>query len=432
VARLAAVSRPLLLALIGIAAIGGCKTIFYGGPWTRDFEAGKAALEQGDLPTARAHLEVALDLAKHRWAVRASILERLALVGLRERNPHGAVPLLREALALRESHGEGRDLYRMPSTSMLYAGAALAEAGLPDEGEEIQERYRKLVLRTGRLDPKLVRQFNAATDLVLAIGLSRGGRPDRSLLYFRAALRQQPLTDNPRTYNGVAVVLEYADALEAAGHPDEALEQRHRVAEIASGPDYLASVKAAYDDRAVRAWDPGVLPFRLYVADPPEAWPTSAPSLVELARGAADDWQDRVRPGVPSFRRVEKEEEAHIAVTWQLGPSGPLLGYAQPHVSHQGKQIVQIRIEVAIGTPVDPVSTEQLAHVLRHELGHAIGLQGHSPSTADLMYPFLDRGAPGISERDVSTLRQLYPCEWERGQGIVVLRRPEADLSCRE
>ena len=46
--------------------------------------------------------------------------------------------------------------------------------------------------------------------------------------------------------------------------------------------------------------------------------------------------------------------------------------------------------------------------VARHELGHAIGLWGHSPNPDDIMYFSQVRKAPLISSRDLQTLHRVY------------------------
>ncbi|MBW4699357.1 MAG: matrixin family metalloprotease [Aphanocapsa lilacina HA4352-LM1] len=42
-----------------------------------------------------------------------------------------------------------------------------------------------------------------------------------------------------------------------------------------------------------------------------------------------------------------------------------------------------------------------------HELGHAVGLWGHSDDPEDIMYPEM-RGVHEPSGRDLQTLRRLY------------------------
>jgi predicted Zn-dependent protease len=44
----------------------------------------------------------------------------------------------------------------------------------------------------------------------------------------------------------------------------------------------------------------------------------------------------------------------------------------------------------------------------RHELGHALGIWGHSPVETDVMYRSQVRHPPTISPRDINTLRRIY------------------------
>lgn len=44
----------------------------------------------------------------------------------------------------------------------------------------------------------------------------------------------------------------------------------------------------------------------------------------------------------------------------------------------------------------------------RHEIGHALGIWGHSPLETDVMYFSQVRNSPHISARDINTLKQVY------------------------
>lgn len=44
----------------------------------------------------------------------------------------------------------------------------------------------------------------------------------------------------------------------------------------------------------------------------------------------------------------------------------------------------------------------------RHEIGHALGIWGHSPAPADALYFSQVRNSPPISVRDINTLKRIY------------------------
>jgi predicted Zn-dependent protease len=60
-----------------------------------------------------------------------------------------------------------------------------------------------------------------------------------------------------------------------------------------------------------------------------------------------------------------------------------------------------------IGTKEPSSRYPCLQNIVTHELGHALGLLGHSPNQADIMFPVTDEHSR-LSQRDVNTVIKLY------------------------
>lgn len=70
---------------------------------------------------------------------------------------------------------------------------------------------------------------------------------------------------------------------------------------------------------------------------------------------------------------------------------------AQPHLAH--RMTIYIRPDQA---------TDYLQAAARHELGHALGIWGHSPKQTDALYRSQVRNPAKISARDLNTLKRVY------------------------
>jgi predicted Zn-dependent protease len=102
--------------------------------------------------------------------------------------------------------------------------------------------------------------------------------------------------------------------------------------------------------------------------------------------------QDQIRPSVTTIG------EADIKVKFvPEGSLGNALGVTETQAESNG-QIVAATIEIVKG-----LSDAELRLTIEHELGHAFGVGGHSPSPKDVMFPAPTVGTP-ISVADTNTV----------------------------
>jgi predicted Zn-dependent protease len=181
--------------------------------------------------------------------------------------------------------------------------------------------------------------------------------------------------------------------------------------------DYLQEIMANTNDHVFRF---AQMPVLIYMQPPPK-------SVYEQAcERAWQNWQFR-SGGLITFSRVDKPEEARVRIFWShlgnahLGADtitkfhqaidGSQLSLASMLPVFPNKVVVppqEIRLNL------DPIQKEDaelqpmlVENLATHEIGHALGLIGHSHNRDDIMYDDVDVFSR-ISQRDVNTLKRLY------------------------
>lgn len=149
---------------------------------------------------------------------------------------------------------------------------------------------------------------------------------------------------------------------------------------------------------------------------------TKFPVRVHLPQGSPDSWQKTMEGVVGKWSQhvplkvVSASEPADVEVFWVNHLVPRLLGVTRLQISNTQMQVTIYLLRPTFYLPEIPERALQGA--FSHELGHAVGLFGHSELGSDAMSaaeitPGL-KGKPAqikfspISARDVNTLKKIY------------------------
>jgi predicted Zn-dependent protease len=145
-------------------------------------------------------------------------------------------------------------------------------------------------------------------------------------------------------------------------------------------------------------------PIRVYIEPlptgmlmKPEVWKTAISQSVK-------DWQSYL-----PLSLVNAASAADIQISANSPPqkSGARVRSAETHYELYVSDHQTLAHRVTIH--IRPSQTVQyLTAAARHELGHALGIWGHSLNPADVMYFAQVRTPPSISARDINTLKRIY------------------------
>ena len=113
---------------------------------------------------------------------------------------------------------------------------------------------------------------------------------------------------------------------------------------------------------------------------------------------------------------VAKEEEALYGMSIYRVPGigDGIAGAARPEFFFAADGSLQQRVRIVIA---EGQGLAEVTAVARHEIGHGLGLWGHSPNPRDLMYGGHHAEATGnrrllrvptITKRDLNTLKRVY------------------------
>lgn len=172
--------------------------------------------------------------------------------------------------------------------------------------------------------------------------------------------------------------------------------------------DYLAQVTASGAQR----WDQGRIPITVYIRDGGNITGFRT-SFVQILKRSFDDWANASEGGV-AFKFVDSAREARLQCVW----TDQITKLANPAEAGDARMIMDqdgiCQGELWLLTrPVSgttPLTDNFFRLVCLHEIGHALGLSGHTSNPGDVMFfsaTFKDCWRE-LSGRDRRTIKRFY------------------------
>jgi predicted Zn-dependent protease len=154
-------------------------------------------------------------------------------------------------------------------------------------------------------------------------------------------------------------------------------------------------------------WNLSYMPLKVYItpANNLPNWSQASNTTVEQA---LTTWSQALN-GKVFFKTVSTPQQADIVVKWQPQLPAHLLG--QNPFKAVNNKILQSDITLATHHPTTaaPLTLAQLKQTAIHELGHALGLMGHSSHPQDRLYSHSNPlQTQPLTQRDINTIRLLY------------------------
>ena len=249
------------------------------------------------------------------------------------------------------------------------------------------------------------------TDCLVNIGscYQVQGRTDEAITFFHNYLKKNSHSKDAETVQGMI-------------HALEKYKREHIESDPAS-PDYVPSI---CDEGFVRRWPINKMPLAIYISNGTNDDGQPVQGFREefnyILLGAINDWMKASHHRL-SYRLVTDPKQADLACTWTDDPAflhdegnkveqGVAQVFAETKPGTDGTKSIlsaHVRILVLNRDTNAALTSDDMKKTCLHEIGHALGIVGHSPSNKDVMF-YSNASAvwPALTKRDKATVLRIY------------------------
>jgi len=175
--------------------------------------------------------------------------------------------------------------------------------------------------------------------------------------------------------------------------------------------DYLADI--ATD--GLYNWPREKLPIKVFI-EPGEELPGYRANFPDVLRQSFDDWM-RASGNRLTWVQVDQSQSADIICHWSPDApermdgteAGRTKTYARFNTETNRGTIYKVTMSLATRLPDREMTDDEIKKTVLHEVGHALGLEGHSPERSDIMFARVSPSQlPYLTDRDSATIVRLY------------------------
>lgn len=176
------------------------------------------------------------------------------------------------------------------------------------------------------------------------------------------------------------------------------------LASAPTAPHYLDT--ALLKGRYVSRWNDSTQVIKVNLEYAPKI-PGWSPKKMELVKSAFTEWE-QVLGGRLRFVYTNSPYETDLLVKWRQQSMGEVIGLTSVQWD-SSQTLTDTDIVIALMSPNGKYQTDsELRSTALHEIGHALGIKGHSNNPKDIMYPSINRDITRLSQRDINTMKALY------------------------